>query len=1262
MATRRYVFLALTILVALIVSACNLAGAPSEEQIAQTATAAVTEQPTWTPVSNSSVPTTVPVNQPTSLPTFQFPTAIIFAPTQVFIPTSAPPITFATNTPLPVSIAILSPVPGNIVAGNVQILGSAIHPQFLQYQVEFGPDPNPNNLWFPATSAVTTPVLNGLLGIWNTTSVQDGRYQLRLRVYLRDGTLLTTVINNISVQNRVNTPVPSPTQNIPRPIAAFTQDKASGDVPLTVQFVNQSSGTISVVSWNFGDSNSSADVNPKHTFGTPGLYTVTLTVGGPGGTSNVSRQINVTSPTAPVAGFTQDRASGVAPLTVQFSDQSSGSVTSYNWNFSDGSSSSERNPSHTFTTPGTYNVFLTVSGPGGSSSVTRQIVVSSTNPPTATLTSTFTSTPTFTVTSTPTNTTTVFPPTATFTSTATATNTNTATVTSTPTNTTTVIPPTETFTPTATATNTNTATATDTPTNTTTAVPPTDTFTPTATDTPTDTTTPIPPTDTPTNTSTPIPPTDTPTATASDTATAAPTATNTLEPLQVTINAQLADTNVAFSAQANAQINAYLWDFGDGSQQSSEPTPTHTYQQGGNYTVTLQVTDVNGRSLTVTQPVSIVQVNFTFVVNGLGVDYTDTSTGQVTSQTWNFGDNTTGTGSPAHHDYAAPGTYQVTLTVTDNANQQHISQPQTVTVIQPVQANFTFTANGLGVDFTDTSTGQVTSQTWNFGDNTTGTGSPAHHDYAAPGTYQVTLTVTDSANQQHVSQPQAVTVTQPIQPNFTFVANGLGVDFTDASTGGQVTSQTWNFGDNSPAGSGSPVHHDYAAPGTYQVVLTVTDSVGNQYTSQPQSITVSQPLQPNFTFVANGLGVDFTDTTQGNQGAPQVWDFGDGNTGTGSPVHHDYAAAGNYAVTLTVTDSTGKTVPIQQQVAVTQPIQASFTATVNGRGVDFTDTSTGGQIVSQSWDFGDGSDPGNGSPTHHDYIGDNTSFNVVLTVTDSTGQTATSQQTITVAAPTQQQQQQTLVDTTPIRPDINSLHDALRGIYSNGVNNSGDRANVFAQAGDSIFTKSGIFDPFATQGQYNLDSNGDLQAIIDYFNATDLGGATSFSRNGLAINKNWTAQDLLDPSKADASCNGEAPLVCELHQVHPSVMFVSIGANDAKKGTDPNAFSATLNQIVSTITANGTIPVLITVPDDGSTQGTEAINEAIINVAQQNHIPLLNAARALNELRNFNLSAAPNGPGALDGGSVGDFGINALNLDLLRVLSDLRTIIFPDAQ
>jgi hypothetical protein len=184
MATRSKVYLALSIVLVLILSACNLSGAPSEEDIAQTATAALTQPPSRTPLSTSGVPTTIPLTQQvtqqrTNPPTFVFPTAIVVVPTRVVFPTSVPPPVFPTAVSAPVSIVMLSPVPGNVVAGNVQILGSATHPQFLQYQVEFGPDPNGANLWYPATPAITSPVTNGLLGIWNTTSIPDGRYQLR---------------------------------------------------------------------------------------------------------------------------------------------------------------------------------------------------------------------------------------------------------------------------------------------------------------------------------------------------------------------------------------------------------------------------------------------------------------------------------------------------------------------------------------------------------------------------------------------------------------------------------------------------------------------------------------------------------------------------------------------------------------------------------------------------------------------------------------------------------------------------------------------------------------------------------------------------------------------------------------------------------------------------------------------------------------------------------------------------------------------------
>jgi PKD repeat protein len=256
----------------------------------------------------------------------------------------------------------------------VQVLGAATHPQFLQYQLEFGPDPNPAQLWYPATNAVQQPVLNGLLGVWNTAATQDGLYQLRLRVYLRDGTTLSTIVNNVRVQNRQPTPIPSATQDIhaPSPPSAGCRFRS---VPLTVHFTSQSSGTVSTIAWTFGDGQSSTESNPVHTFNSPGLYNVTLTVTGPGGSSNVSRQINVQSQTAPVAAFTQDTTSGTAPLTVHFTNQSSGTISTILWNFSDGTTSTESNPTHTFTVPGTYNVFLTATGTGGTSSTTRQFVV-----------------------------------------------------------------------------------------------------------------------------------------------------------------------------------------------------------------------------------------------------------------------------------------------------------------------------------------------------------------------------------------------------------------------------------------------------------------------------------------------------------------------------------------------------------------------------------------------------------------------------------------------------------------------------------------------------------------------------------------------------------------------------------------------------------------------------------------------------------------------------------------------------------------------
>lgn len=358
----------------LLSTACNLSTSNVREET-------LTAQPTLTGTigtpSTGTVTTTGTITPgfsiPTSLPGIGTrPTSIsVVPPTRIVVIPPTQPV----NNNTPVSIVILSPANGNVLAGNVQVIGSASHPLLLQYTVEYGPDPNANNLWYPATGAVQNTVQNALLGIWNTTSIPDGLYRLRLRVYLRDGTILETVTNNVRVQNQQPTPIPSATPNIPRPIAAFNQNVTSGISPLTVQFTNQSSGNVTGLTWNFGDGGTSGEQNPSHTFTSPGLYTVSLTVTGPGGTANVARQINVQSQSAPVAAFTVNREIGDAPFTVQFTNQSTGNITSYFWNFSDGNTSTQREPSHTFTTPGLYNVFLTVSGAGGSSFVNRQVMV-----------------------------------------------------------------------------------------------------------------------------------------------------------------------------------------------------------------------------------------------------------------------------------------------------------------------------------------------------------------------------------------------------------------------------------------------------------------------------------------------------------------------------------------------------------------------------------------------------------------------------------------------------------------------------------------------------------------------------------------------------------------------------------------------------------------------------------------------------------------------------------------------------------------------
>ncbi|MGO9371098.1 MAG: PKD domain-containing protein [Syntrophobacteraceae bacterium] len=157
--------------------------------------------------------------------------------------------------------------------------------------------------------------------------------------------------------------------------AIFTASRTSGKAPLTVHFTNSSVGSITKWLWNFGDGTTSKILNPTHTYSRARAYTVTLTVTGAGGTNTCTQPGYITVYAAPKAHFSAVPRSGDAPLQVNFTNESSGIVTSWLWHFGDGTTSTDENPAHTYDSPRTYTAKLTVYGPGGTGSKTLSILV-----------------------------------------------------------------------------------------------------------------------------------------------------------------------------------------------------------------------------------------------------------------------------------------------------------------------------------------------------------------------------------------------------------------------------------------------------------------------------------------------------------------------------------------------------------------------------------------------------------------------------------------------------------------------------------------------------------------------------------------------------------------------------------------------------------------------------------------------------------------------------------------------------------------------
>jgi len=166
---------------------------------------------------------------------------------------------------------------------------------------------------------------------------------------------------------------PTPT---PTPIgvsALFAATPELGTAPLQVQFTDESTGQITAWAWDLGDGATSTARNPLHTYNDAGNYTVSLTVTGADGATDTEAKADFIRVGDLLAGFSASPTTGAPSLQVQFTDESVGEITAWEWDFDNNGTvdSTGQNPSYTYDAMGKYSVALKVTGPVGSDTFIR---------------------------------------------------------------------------------------------------------------------------------------------------------------------------------------------------------------------------------------------------------------------------------------------------------------------------------------------------------------------------------------------------------------------------------------------------------------------------------------------------------------------------------------------------------------------------------------------------------------------------------------------------------------------------------------------------------------------------------------------------------------------------------------------------------------------------------------------------------------------------------------------------------------------------
>ena len=554
------------------------------------------------------------------------------------------------------------------------------------------------------------------------------------------------------------------------------------------------------------------------------------------------------------------------------------------------------------------------------------------------------------------------------------------------------------------------------------------------------------------------------------------------------------------SGDADNDALTYAWSFGDGTT-GTGATPVHTYAAPGRFTATLLVTD--GRGGADTGEAAVVISAAPEPANnaptaGAGGPYagatgtpilfsataSDPDSGDTLSYAWSFGDGASGEGATPTHQYLNAGAYDVSVLVTDGRGGAVVAA--STAAITAVAGNQPPTAQpggpylGIaGEPVTFVFSGSDPDQdpltfSAEFGDGAQGAGRSPAHAFAQAGTYIITLVVadgrggvasvttaavvsTDTANGNRpptarAGGPYVVPLGQPIALD--------GSASTDPDAADALTF-AWTLGDGANAIGAQPSHL-FAAEGTYPVVLLVSDGKGGTSTASTSVVVTPAAVAQNQSPVASAGGpysttlggaMSFSSTGSGdpdNDTLSYVWNFGDGVSGTGAAPAHTYAAAGDYTVSLLVTDGRGGSATASAAAHVLPPAAANHPPVANAGGPYAGVPAAGipvsgagssdadGDALTFAWNFGDGSPQESGAGPTHAYANAG-AYTITLTVTDARGATSTATASAVVG---------TVADRGPPVVTLNAPSEALPGSH----------IVVAAQATDDVAVSSVRFE------------------------------------------------------------------------------------------------------------------------------------------------------------------------------------------------------------